>query len=189
MAPKGRAHGSSANRGRCDGRRPCPRRDCGGGITGCEEFDADVILVGDEARIRPLLRGPAAQRVRQIHAPDAVAMDLSPSIAVRSCERTSLGVAVTLSQARRGRRRRFGGEQRRFSWQSRSLSSGASKASRGRPSPPSGRRSTDRRFCSTPAPMWIASRNGWSSSRSWARRTRRAVLNVANPRVGILIGR
>jgi glycerol-3-phosphate acyltransferase PlsX len=34
--------------------------------------------------------------VRLIHAPQSIAMDLSPSVAVRSCERTSLGVAVSL---------------------------------------------------------------------------------------------
>jgi phosphate acyltransferase len=73
-----------------------PAEVVAGALLAVEEFDADIILVGDEARLRPLLRGPGAQRVRQFHAPDAVAMDLSPSIAARSCERTSLGVAVTL---------------------------------------------------------------------------------------------
>lgn len=73
-----------------------PAEIVAGALLAAQEFDADVLLVGDEARIRPLLRGPGADRVRQIHAPDAVAMDLSPSIAVRSCERTSLGVAVCL---------------------------------------------------------------------------------------------
>ncbi len=67
-----------------------------GAVLGAAEFDADVLLVGDEARVRPLLRGNGADRVRVIHAPDAVAMDLSPSVALRSCDRTSLGVAVGL---------------------------------------------------------------------------------------------
>ncbi|HEX3671667.1 MAG TPA: phosphate acyltransferase PlsX [Candidatus Cybelea sp.] len=67
-----------------------------GALLAVEEFDADVMLVGDEARVRSLLRGNAAERIRVIHAPEAVAMDLSPSIALRSCERTSLGVAVGL---------------------------------------------------------------------------------------------
>jgi glycerol-3-phosphate acyltransferase PlsX len=73
-----------------------PREVVAGALLAVEQFDADVLLVGDEARVRPLLRGRAAQRVRGIHAPEAVAMDLSPSIALRSCERTSLGVAVNL---------------------------------------------------------------------------------------------
>jgi phosphate acyltransferase len=67
-----------------------------GALLAAQDFDADIILIGDEARVRPLLHGPGADRVRTIHAPEAVAMDLSPSTALRSCERTSLGVAVGL---------------------------------------------------------------------------------------------
>jgi phosphate acyltransferase len=73
-----------------------PAEVVAGALLAAQEFDADITLVGDEARVRPLLRGPGAERVQQFHAPEAVAMDLSPSIAARSCERTSLGVAVTL---------------------------------------------------------------------------------------------
>ncbi|HZV76688.1 MAG TPA: phosphate acyltransferase PlsX [Candidatus Babeliales bacterium] len=67
-----------------------------GALLAAQQFDAAILLVGDEARVRPLLRGPGADRVTVIHAPEAVAMDLSPSVAVRSCDRTSLGVAVSL---------------------------------------------------------------------------------------------
>jgi len=73
-----------------------PQEIVAGALLAAGEFDADVLLIGDEARVRPLLRGPAAGRVRLIHAPESVAMDLSPSVAVRSCERTSLGIAVNL---------------------------------------------------------------------------------------------
>ncbi len=67
-----------------------------GALLGAAEFDATVLVVGDEARVRPLLRGPGADRVTLIHAPESVAMDLAPSVAARTCERTSLGVAVNL---------------------------------------------------------------------------------------------
>jgi phosphate acyltransferase len=67
-----------------------------GALLAARQFDAQIVLVGDEARVRPLLRGPGADQVRVTHAPEAVAMDLTPSIAARSCERTSLGVAVSL---------------------------------------------------------------------------------------------
>lgn len=67
-----------------------------GALSAAEEFEADIILVGDEARVRPLLKGDGAQRVQVIHAPESIAMDLSPSAAARSCEGTSLGVAVAL---------------------------------------------------------------------------------------------
>jgi glycerol-3-phosphate acyltransferase PlsX len=73
-----------------------PEEPVAGALLAAQEFDAEVLLVGDEARVRPLLRGSRSSRVRLIHAPDSVAMDLSPSTAARSCERTSLGVAVNL---------------------------------------------------------------------------------------------
>lgn len=73
-----------------------PQEIVAGVLLAAAEFDATILLVGDEARVRPLLRGPAADRVKVIHAPEAVAMDLTPSTAIRSCERTSLGVAVSL---------------------------------------------------------------------------------------------
>jgi phosphate acyltransferase len=73
-----------------------PQEIVAGALLAAAEFDATVLLVGDEARVRPLLRGPGAQRVEVIHAPEAVAMDLTPSTALRSCDRTSLGVAVNL---------------------------------------------------------------------------------------------
>jgi phosphate acyltransferase len=73
-----------------------PHEIVAGALLATSQFDAEILLVGDEARLRPLLRGSAAQGVRVVHAPEAVAMDLSPSTAARSCERTSLGVAVHL---------------------------------------------------------------------------------------------
>jgi len=73
-----------------------PEEVVAGALLAASAFDAEILLVGDEARVRPLLNGRAAQRVRIVHAPDSVAMDLPPSTAVRSCERTSLGVAVNL---------------------------------------------------------------------------------------------
>ncbi len=73
-----------------------PHEIVAGALLAAQEFDAEILLVGDEARVRPLLQGPGSERVREIHAPEAVAMDLSPATALRSCDRTSLGVAVGL---------------------------------------------------------------------------------------------
>ncbi|MGP6157336.1 MAG: phosphate acyltransferase PlsX, partial [Vulcanimicrobiaceae bacterium] len=54
-----------------------------------------MILVGDETRIRPLL---VAQResLEVVHAPDEIAMDASPSLALRGSLNSSMGVAVDL---------------------------------------------------------------------------------------------
>ena len=73
-----------------------PEEIVAGAILAAAEFDLEVILVGDEARVRPLLNGKVPDRVTLRHAPEAIAMDLAPSAAVRSCERTSLGIAVDL---------------------------------------------------------------------------------------------
>ncbi|HTA56164.1 MAG TPA: hypothetical protein VK755_15565, partial [Candidatus Acidoferrales bacterium] len=73
-----------------------PQEIVAGVLLAAAEFDATILLVGDEGRVRPLLRGPAADLITVVHAPEAVAMDLTPSSAIRSCERTSLGVAVNL---------------------------------------------------------------------------------------------
>ena len=97
MAPKDRR---TMNRARIAvdamGGDHAPQEIVAGALLAAAEFEAAVLLVGDEARVRPLLRGPGADRVAVIHAPEAVAMDLTPSTAIRSCERTSLGVAVNL---------------------------------------------------------------------------------------------
>ena len=73
-----------------------PQETVAGALLAAAQFDAQIILVGDETRIRPMLQGPGADRIRIVHAPDAVAMDCPPSAAIRSCDRTSLGVAVNL---------------------------------------------------------------------------------------------
>lgn len=61
---------------------------------------ARVILVGDEARLRPLL-GAAAGAVSIVHAPGEVAMDAPPAAAIRNAAGTSLGDAIDLVRAGR----------------------------------------------------------------------------------------
>ena len=73
-----------------------PEEIVAGALLAAAEFDLEIILVGDEARVRPLINGKVPDRVTLRHAPKAIAMDLAPSAAIRSCERTSLGIAVDL---------------------------------------------------------------------------------------------
>ena len=73
-----------------------PEEIVAGALLAAAEFDLEIILVGDEARVRPLMLGKVPDRVTLRHAPEAIAMDLAPSAAVRTCERTSLGIAVDL---------------------------------------------------------------------------------------------
>jgi glycerol-3-phosphate acyltransferase PlsX len=55
-----------------------------------------MILVGDEARVRPLLAQYGASEMEFVHAPEAIAMDASPSQALRNADASSLGRAVNL---------------------------------------------------------------------------------------------
>ncbi len=71
-----------------------PEEVVAGALMAASEGVAEIVLVGDEARVRPLLRGRGAEAVRVIHAPEAVPMDQHASHAVRSADRTSLGIAV-----------------------------------------------------------------------------------------------
>ncbi len=73
-----------------------PEEIVAGTLIAARENYADLILVGDEARIRPLLTGPGAERIRIVHAPDSVPMDQHAAQALRSHEKTSLGAAVNL---------------------------------------------------------------------------------------------
>ena len=65
-------------------------------LAAAEHPDARLILVGDEARIRPLLAGRRIGNTTVVHAPEAVPMGQHASAALRGSEKTSLGVAVNL---------------------------------------------------------------------------------------------
>jgi glycerol-3-phosphate acyltransferase PlsX len=73
-----------------------PEEVVAGTLLAANEYDAELILVGDEARVRPLLRGAGADRITVVHAPEAVPMDQHASAALRSSEKTSLGIAVKM---------------------------------------------------------------------------------------------
>ncbi len=73
-----------------------PEEIVAGTILAASEYDADLTLVGDETRVRALLRGPGADKINVVHAPEAVPMDQHASAALRSSDRTSLGIAVNL---------------------------------------------------------------------------------------------
>ncbi|GAC1396160.1 MAG: phosphate acyltransferase PlsX [Vulcanimicrobiaceae bacterium] len=66
-----------------------------GAVLAAREGLGHMLLVGDEARIRPLL-GKQHDDLEIVHAPDAIAMDASPTAALRNSSTTSLGMAVDL---------------------------------------------------------------------------------------------
>jgi glycerol-3-phosphate acyltransferase PlsX len=73
-----------------------PEEVVAGAQLAARESFAEIILVGDEPRVRALLRGAGTERISVLHAPEAVPMAQSASAALRSAEKTSLGIAVSL---------------------------------------------------------------------------------------------
>ncbi|MBV8154542.1 MAG: phosphate acyltransferase PlsX [Candidatus Eremiobacteraeota bacterium] len=73
-----------------------PEEIVAGALLAAAEAGVAITLVGDETRVRPLLTGPSAGCVAVVHAPEAVPMDQHASAALRSADRTSLGVAINL---------------------------------------------------------------------------------------------
>ncbi|HEY8320803.1 MAG TPA: phosphate acyltransferase PlsX [Candidatus Baltobacteraceae bacterium] len=65
-----------------------------GALIAARAYEADIVLVGDEAQVKPLLGSDAPANIRIVHAPDAVPMDQHASQALRHAETTSLGIAV-----------------------------------------------------------------------------------------------
>ncbi len=72
-----------------------PAEIVAGALLAHAEGVGEIILVGDEARIRPLL-GAAAGAVRVVHVPGEIAMDAPATQALRNARGTSLGEAVEL---------------------------------------------------------------------------------------------
>jgi glycerol-3-phosphate acyltransferase PlsX len=73
-----------------------PEEIVAGALLAAREWDAQIILTGDEARVRPLLTGAGSDLVTLVHAPETVPMDQHAAQALRSADRTSLGIAVNL---------------------------------------------------------------------------------------------
>lgn len=74
-----------------------PEEIVAGALLAAQEYELDIILVGDQARIEPLL-GNGAAHVTVVHAPEAVPMDQHASQALRQADRTSLGIAVQMAK-------------------------------------------------------------------------------------------
>jgi len=77
-----------------------PQEIVAGALLAARERYAEIILVGDEHRIRPLLRGDDEAIITIVHADECVPMEQHASQALRRADRTSLGVAVNLVKER-----------------------------------------------------------------------------------------
>ncbi|MGH7728219.1 MAG: phosphate acyltransferase PlsX [Vulcanimicrobiaceae bacterium] len=72
-----------------------PTEIVAGALLAAREGLGRILLVGDRTLVDPLV-GHGDPNLEVVHAPGSIAMDASPSLAVRNAEGTSLGVAVEL---------------------------------------------------------------------------------------------
>jgi glycerol-3-phosphate acyltransferase PlsX len=74
-----------------------PEEIVAGACLAASEGLGHMLIVGDRARIEPLVAEfGGAEGCEIVHAASAIAMDASPSLALRKSDETSLGVAVNL---------------------------------------------------------------------------------------------
>jgi len=73
-----------------------PEEIVAGAVLAAREGRSRIQLVGDEARLRPLLAQSKGVAIEVVHAPRAVPMDANPAAALRNSDDTSLGIAVNL---------------------------------------------------------------------------------------------
>lgn len=77
-----------------------PRVEVEGVAAAVSAADMDVILVGDEGRVRPLLDGVSPrERIEVRHAPEVIAMDDPPAAAVRHKKQSSMRICFDLAKA------------------------------------------------------------------------------------------
>jgi glycerol-3-phosphate acyltransferase PlsX len=80
-----------------------PRVEVEGVLSAIREADVDIVLVGDEARVGTALAAAAQagerERVRVLHAPEAITMNDSPSIAVKQKKKSSMRLCFDLAKA------------------------------------------------------------------------------------------
>ncbi|HEY4186953.1 MAG TPA: phosphate acyltransferase PlsX [Polyangia bacterium] len=80
-----------------------PRVEVEGVVSAVRAHDLTVVLVGDEARVRPELEacGAASEgRIEVRHAPDVITMDDAPSMAVKQKKKASMRVCFDLVKAK-----------------------------------------------------------------------------------------
>jgi len=73
-----------------------PAEIVAGALLAARDGIGSMILTGDEAKIRTLIGGDGGDLVEVVHAPQAIAMDATPSQALRGADDTSLGTAINM---------------------------------------------------------------------------------------------
>ena len=81
-----------------------PHEICKGALLACKEFnDLEIVLTGDEEKVKPCLEGASSEilsRVSVVHAAEKVAMDDHPVEAIRKKRNSSMRVAMEMVRSR-----------------------------------------------------------------------------------------
>jgi glycerol-3-phosphate acyltransferase PlsX len=77
-----------------------PDRPVAGALAalGEPERDFEIVLVGDESRLTPLLSRRFSERVSVLHAPEAIGMEESPASALRRKKSSSIAIGMGLQK-------------------------------------------------------------------------------------------
>lgn len=67
-----------------------------GAVLAAAQHGCEIILVGDEARVNPILAGRGDGKITVVHAAEAISMDDKASSAIRGKKDSSLSVALNL---------------------------------------------------------------------------------------------
>lgn len=77
-----------------------PHEICKGALLACKNHtDLDIVLTGDEEKIKPCLAGASADllsRIHVVHAAEMIAMDEHPTAAIRKKRNSSMRVAMEM---------------------------------------------------------------------------------------------
>jgi glycerol-3-phosphate acyltransferase PlsX len=80
-----------------------PQEICKGAVLACKEFeDLEMILTGDEDKIKPCIHGASSDvlnRIRIVHATEVITMDEQPATAIRKKRDSSMRVAMEMVRA------------------------------------------------------------------------------------------
>lgn len=80
-----------------------PREICKGAFLACKEHaDLEIVLTGDENKIKPCLEGASSnvlERIRIVHTTEIVEMDEQPATAIRKKRDSSMRVAMEMVRA------------------------------------------------------------------------------------------
>ncbi|MDR1376143.1 MAG: phosphate acyltransferase PlsX [Synergistaceae bacterium] len=80
-----------------------PHEICKGAVLACKEFpDLEMILTGDEEKIKPCVNGASSEvlnRIRIVHAGEVNTMDEQPATAIRKKRDSSMRVAMEMVRA------------------------------------------------------------------------------------------